>query len=116
MSENGLINAVPNQNRVDRMIVVTGAAGFIGSAIAGRLLSEGHEVWTIDNLSTGRQENLPEGIHFIQGGCQDPESIAQLKQVSFDAILHIAGQSSGEISFELKIFLNWLIFLFFLEP
>lgn len=80
--------------------LVTGAAGFIGSAIAARLLSEGHQVWTIDNLSTGRVENLPKGIHFIRGGCQEPESIAQLEAARFDAILHIAGQSSGEISFD----------------
>ena len=80
--------------------LVTGAAGFIGSTIAGRLLRDGHRVWTIDNLSTGRIENLPPGIEFIRGGCQDPESIAQLQATRFDAILHIAGQSSGEISFD----------------
>lgn len=38
--------------------VVTGGAGFIGSHIAERLLSDGHEVHIVDNLLTGRQENL----------------------------------------------------------
>lgn len=80
--------------------LVTGAAGFIGSAIAAALLKDGHEVWTIDNLSTGKSENLPTGVHFVPGDCQDPEVIKQLESKKFDAILHFAGQSSGEISFE----------------
>lgn len=80
--------------------LVTGAAGFIGGAIARELLRRGTEVWTIDNLSTGFVENIPQGVRFIQGGCQDPEVIAQLGDTRFDAILHIAGQSSGEISFD----------------
>ncbi len=80
--------------------LVTGAAGFIGGAIARELLLRGAKVWTIDNLSTGLVENIPQGVRFIQGGCQDPEVIAQLGDTRFDAILHIAGQSSGEISFD----------------
>ena len=80
--------------------LVTGAAGFIGSEIARRLLGKKHEVWTIDNLSTGFKENIPEGVVFVEGGCQSSESIRQLKGKKFDAILHIAGQSSGEISFD----------------
>lgn len=80
--------------------LVTGAAGFIGAAIAAKLLKEGHDVWTIDNLSTGFKENLSQGITFIHGGCQDTESLVQLKKTRFDAILHIAGQSSGEVSFD----------------
>lgn len=80
--------------------LVTGAAGFIGSAVASRLLRDGHEVWTIDNLSTGYKENLPDGIHFIHGDCQDSKSITALRGTVFDAILHFAGQSSGEVSFD----------------
>ena len=80
--------------------LVTGAAGFIGSAIAKKLIEENNEVWTIDNLSTGFIDNIPEKINFIEGGCQDDKSINQLKNTKFDAILHFAGQSSGEISFD----------------
>src|SRR3989338_3032298 len=80
--------------------LVTGAAGFIGAAVARRLLKEKHEVWTMDNLSTGFKSNLPEGIRFIQGNCQDEVSIHKLKKTCFDAILHFAGQSSGEVSFD----------------
>lgn len=80
--------------------LVTGAAGFIGGAIAKELLQRGAEVWTIDNLTTGSIENIPQGVRFIHGGCQYPEVIAQLGDTRFDAVLHIAGQSSGEISFD----------------
>ena len=38
--------------------LITGGAGFIGSHLAERLLSEGHEVIALDDLSTGRKENL----------------------------------------------------------
>jgi len=89
---------------IKKKYLVTGAAGFIGSALAGRLLSQGHDVWTIDNLTTGLEENIPEGIHFIKGNCQDPEVIKVLGHTPFDAILHIAGQSSGEISFDNPVY------------
>jgi len=80
--------------------LVTGAAGFIGSALAGKLVDAGHIVVTIDNLSTGFRELIPEGVIFIEGDCQDESIIDQLNSYQFDAIFHIAGQSSGEISFE----------------
>ena len=84
--------------------LVTGAAGFIGSAIAKMLLKNGHQVWTIDNLSTGKETNLPDGIRFVLGNCQDESSIKALEKTQFDAILHFAGQSSGEISFQNPIY------------
>ena len=80
--------------------LVTGAAGFIGSALAKKLIDQGHEVWTIDNLSTGYRENIPSGVVFIEGACQESSVIKKLKSKKFDAILHFAGQSSGEISFD----------------
>ncbi|MCR5216495.1 MAG: NAD-dependent epimerase/dehydratase family protein [Lachnospiraceae bacterium] len=80
--------------------LVTGAAGFIGSCIVKRLLHEGHTCTTIDNLSTGRKENVPESCRLIQGDTSDPSVIAKLENEHFDAIIHIAGQSSGEISFD----------------
>lgn len=84
--------------------LVTGAAGFIGGAVAKRLVMQGHEVVTIDNLSTGFRSAVPDGVHFIEGGCQDAERIGQLDRWKFDAIFHIAGQSSGEISFDNPVY------------
>ena len=80
--------------------LVTGAAGFIGANIAHKLLKQGHKVCTIDNLSTGYVESIPEKCRFIHGDISDIQSINKLNNEKFDAILHIAGQSSGEVSFE----------------
>lgn len=84
--------------------LVTGAAGFIGGAVAKRLAEQGHNVVTIDNLSTGYKEAVPEGVELIVGNCQDNDTIAKLNNRKFDAIYHIAGQSSGEISFDDPIY------------
>lgn len=75
--------------------LVTGAAGFIGAALAKRLINEGNEVVTVDNLSTGRIENIPEGVVFIEGNTYDEDVISRLYEYKFDAIFHIAGQSGG---------------------
>jgi len=80
--------------------LVTGAAGFIGSALVKQLVAEGHRVVTIDNLSTGFRENIPNGVEFYRGDCQDEAIYQRIPQEKYDAIFHIAGQSSGEISFD----------------
>jgi UDP-glucose 4-epimerase len=80
--------------------LVTGGAGFVGSKLSKALLRLGHEVLIIDNLNTGYIDNIPENATFIEGDCSKQETIDKLNNVNFDAIFHIAGQSSGEISFE----------------
>ena len=84
--------------------LVTGAAGFIGSMLAKRLLEFGNKVVTIDNLSTGFETAIPEGVEFINGGCHEYNVVKKLENREFDAIFHIAGQSSGEISFENPVY------------
>ena len=84
--------------------LVTGAAGFIGAAVARRLVDEGNTVVTVDNLSTGFRENVPDNVEFIEGDCGDPDTYEELGSQKFDAIFHIAGQSSGEISFDDPIY------------
>ena len=84
--------------------LVTGAAGFIGSKLAEDLIKKGNDVVTIDNLSTGKIENIPSGCVFIEGNTYDPKIIEKLNDYKFDAIFHIAGQSSGEISFEKPVY------------
>ena len=80
--------------------LITGAAGFIGAAVARKLVSLGHYVVTIDNLTTGKESNIPDGVFFVKGDCGDPGVFSKIPNKDFDAIIHIAGQSSGEISFD----------------
>lgn len=80
-------------------VLVTGVAGFIGSAVARLLLRQGHNIVGIDNLSTGYRENIPDQVSFIHGNVQDSDVIERLNEHKLDTIYHIAGQSSGEISF-----------------
>jgi len=80
-------------------VLITGVAGFIGSHIANRFISEGYEVVGVDDLSSGKEGNIPTGIQFIKGDLAKITTISQLPD-HCDLILHLAGQSSGEISFD----------------
>ena len=80
--------------------LVTGAAGFVGAALAKKLISKGHKVYTIDNLSTGYESSIPIGVEFLKGNVQDPILIKSLEKHNFECVFHIAGQSSGEISYD----------------
>jgi UDP-glucose 4-epimerase len=55
-------------------VLLTGGAGFIGSHVAEQLLDRGHEVVVVDDLSSGRRENVPAGARFfkedIRSGCE----------------------------------------------
>ncbi len=84
--------------------LVTGAAGFIGSKVAQALLDAGNKVYVIDNLSTGFISAVPKGAIFIEGDCADSTIIRKLEGIQFDCIYHIAGQSSGEVSFENPVY------------
>ena len=83
----------------NKHIILTGGAGFIGSAITRRLLSEGYQVTVLDNLSTGKKENIPSGADFIEVELGEESSYDRLKKISGEAVFHLAGQSSGEASF-----------------
>lgn len=80
--------------------LVTGGAGFIGSALAGKLISDKHKIVILDNLLTGYKSNIPTEAEFIEADCSTASAMKALDNRKFDAIFHFAGQSSGEISFE----------------
>jgi UDP-glucose 4-epimerase len=84
--------------------IVTGGAGFIGAAVTAKLIARGDQVLIIDNLSTGSISQIPKGADFIEANCQDASLYAQVPRYEYDAIFHIAGQSSGEISFDDPIY------------
>ena len=78
--------------------LVTGGAGFIGGAIARRLLEQGHHVVIVDNLSTGARENVPAAADFVLADLRSDAAVAALDGRGVDAVLHLGAQSSGEIS------------------
>ena len=82
-----------------KKILITGVAGFIGSHVARRFLSEGNQVVGVDDLSGGKVENIPSGVEFIKGDLALTETMEQIPD-GCEKILHLAGQSSGEISFD----------------
>lgn len=70
-------------------ILVTGGAGFIGSHIVDRLIADGHEVNIIDNLSTGKIENINPAATWISADITDYDAI--LPHFSgIDAVFHTA--------------------------
>ncbi len=79
-------------------VLVTGAAGFIGSTTAELMVSSGHEVVALDNLIAGRLENVPSGATFVEGDCGDMDLIASLGR--FDACVHFAGLIEPRVSME----------------
>lgn len=76
-----------------RRVLVTGGAGFIGSHIADAYLARGDEVWIVDDLSSGRRSNLPEGARFIELGIGDPGLDEIFREAGgFDVVNHHAAQ------------------------
>src|SRR5690606_37397099 len=74
--------------------LVTGGAGFIGSHLTERLLADGHDVVVLDDLSTGRRENLAAvashpRLQIVQGSITDPLMLADAAQGT-DTIYHLA--------------------------
>jgi UDP-glucose 4-epimerase len=72
-------------------VLVTGGAGFIGSHLVTTLAAQGHEVFVVDNLSSGKRENIPEGVHFIEGDIRVMDKLQGLPK-KVDAIFHLAAQ------------------------
>jgi UDP-glucose 4-epimerase len=92
-------------------VLLSGGAGFIGSHVAYHLLSRGHEVAVVDDLSSGKRENVPKGASFhkldIRTGCTDlfeefrPEALCHqaaqmdvrrsVREPDFDAEVNVLG-------------------------
>jgi UDP-glucose 4-epimerase len=87
-------------NKPPKHILVTGGAGFIGSALVRRLLTEGYVVTVIDDCSNGRKENVPKEATFIKADLLEEKIYREISNISFDAVFHLAAQSSGALSFK----------------
>ena len=81
-------------------IAITGGCGYVGSKIAQRLLSAGHEILIIENFSTSVMDELKD-CQIVKCDITNPKDLANLKATGYDALLHLAAQSSGPKSFEI---------------
>ena len=75
------------------IFLITGGAGFLGSVLANRLSSEGHEVRVIDDLSTGEVERLDDKILFTRGDINDRPKLWTLLQ-DVECVYHLAARVS----------------------
>ncbi|HEU0292284.1 MAG TPA: NAD-dependent epimerase/dehydratase family protein [Anaerolineales bacterium] len=73
--------------------LITGAAGFLGSALANQLAREGHQVRGLDDLSTGDPQSLAPDVHFTRGDVSDRPKLWTLLQ-EVDVVYHLAARVS----------------------
>jgi len=73
--------------------LVTGAAGFIGSHLCRRLVDVGEDVVALDDLSSGKRENLVPGVRFVEGDIRDGAVVARAAR-GCGAVLHQAAMRS----------------------
>ncbi len=73
-------------------ILVTGGAGFIGSHVCDAFVSRGHEVWALDNLSSGRKENLAPGVKLAELDIRSADAAALIEREKPDVLCHLAAQ------------------------
>jgi UDP-glucose 4-epimerase len=76
--------------------LVTGGAGFIGSHVAEALLARGDDVTILDNLSTGKRENVPTDARLIEGDIREPG--AAFANARPEAVFHLAAQADVRVS------------------
>ena len=72
--------------------LVTGGAGFIGSHVAELFLARGYTVDILDNLSSGRRENVDARARLHEIDIRSPEAARLVSQTPFDVIVHLAAQ------------------------
>ena len=78
--------------------LVTGGCGFIGSHLVDALINRGEEVHVLDDLSTGKRENLNPKALFVEGKVEDAELLKTLFFNTFDGCFHMAAIASVEKS------------------
>jgi len=85
-------------NDTPRKVLVTGGAGFIGSHVADAYVARGDRVWVLDNLSSGKRENVPSGATFVEMDIRDEGVRGLFRDVEFDLVNHHAAQIDVRVS------------------
>jgi UDP-glucose 4-epimerase len=80
--------------------LVTGGAGFIGSHVVGRLVSEGWETTVLDDLSTGARGTVPVGVPIIELDVADAATASAIARLRPEVVVHCAAQVSVARSME----------------
>ncbi|HET9037924.1 MAG TPA: NAD-dependent epimerase/dehydratase family protein [Myxococcaceae bacterium] len=73
-------------------VLVTGGAGFIGSHVTDVFLDAGHEVWALDDLSSGRRENLRPEVRLVVLDIRSPDAARMVESERFEVMCHLAAQ------------------------
>ncbi|HPS68745.1 MAG TPA: NAD-dependent epimerase/dehydratase family protein [Holophaga sp.] len=79
-------------------ILVTGGAGFIGSHFVDRFVSEGHEIWVLDNLRSGSRANLNPAATFLELDLKDVRLADEIAAIRPEAVFHLAAQIDVRVS------------------
>jgi len=74
------------------VICVTGGAGFIGSHVTDALVREGHQVMILDDLSSGRKENVPTGAELLVADIRSDEAARLIIDRKVEVLIHHAAQ------------------------
>ncbi|MFQ5689299.1 MAG: NAD-dependent epimerase/dehydratase family protein [Gemmatimonadota bacterium] len=81
-----------------KRVLVTGGAGFIGSHVCDAYLARGWRVTALDNLSSGRRSNVPDGVEFVELDVRAPDMADLFRQRRFDLVNHHAAQIDVRVS------------------
>src|SRR5512136_2185483 len=85
--------------------LVTGGAGFMGSHVADELVSMGHEVVVLDDLSGGSRDNVNPGARFVEGSVLDHALVDRLfAEHEFDYVYHLAAYAAEGLSHFIRRF------------
>ena len=80
-----------------KKILVTGAAGFLGSHLSQKLSDQGHEVIGIDNMIGGYKDNVPKGIKFFKHDCCDYKKLNSIMK-GVNVVYHCAATAHEGLS------------------
>ncbi len=79
--------------------LVTGGAGFIGSHLVDALVERGDDVWVLDNLASGRRENVNVGSHLVEADVRDAGAVAgAFAEAKPETCFHLAAQADVRVS------------------